>query len=64
MLNTDVLKGLLTDPELRQQVLRMVKQKFEADASTFEANAYLVRQLVNLSASRETELRQPVLCAM
>jgi hypothetical protein len=48
LLNTDVLKALLTDPELRQQVSRMVKRKFEADASTFEANAYLVRQLVKL----------------
>lgn len=48
LLNTGVLKELLTDPELRQQVLRMVKRKFEADASTFEANAYLVRQLIKL----------------
>jgi hypothetical protein len=48
LLNTDVLKQLLTDPELRQQVLRMIRRKVEADASSLEANAYLVRQLIKL----------------
>ena len=48
MLNTDTLKELLTDPELRTRALRLLKQKIQADALTAEANAYLVRQLVNL----------------
>lgn len=48
MLNTDTLKGLLTDPELRTQVLQLLKKKVHADALTAEAHAYMARQMINV----------------
>ncbi len=48
MLDTNTLKELFTEPDLRTQVLRILARKIQADFSTVEANAYMVRQLINL----------------
>jgi hypothetical protein len=48
LLNTEVLKQFLIDPELRKQISRLVTQKTYADSLTAEALAYLARQLIGV----------------
>jgi hypothetical protein len=48
LLNTEMLKPFLTDPELRKQITRLLTQKTYADSLTAEALAYLARQLIGV----------------
>lgn len=48
MLNTETLAQLLTDPELRKQIPRLLRRKIQADASSSEAIAFVSRQLIDL----------------
>jgi hypothetical protein len=48
LLNTETLKQLLADPELRAQIPRLLMLKTRTDMSTLEAHAFLSRQLIGL----------------
>jgi len=48
LLNTDTLTQLLTDPELREQIPRLLRAKIRADAATFELHGFVPRQLIGL----------------
>jgi hypothetical protein len=48
LLNTETLTQLLTDPELREQIPRLLRRKIQADASSLEANAFVSKQLISL----------------
>lgn len=53
-MNLENLRRLLSDPELRDQVSRLLTQKMRADARTVEVNAQLARYIGDLARRPDT----------